>query len=136
MLGAPEWLEDARFRSNADRMKNLEALVPLMNARLRTRGMREWIAALEAEGVPCGPINSIADMAADPQTAAREMVVELQHPVAGPTRALGLPIKLSATPGNVTRAAPLLGQHTREVLLEYGFSAAEIDALYAANAAA
>jgi crotonobetainyl-CoA:carnitine CoA-transferase CaiB-like acyl-CoA transferase len=135
VLGAPEWIEDARFRSNADRMKNLPALIPLMNDRLKTRTVRDWIAALEAEGVPCGPIQSIAEMAADAQTAAREMVVELEHPRAGRTRALGLPIKLSATPGGVSRAAPLLGQHTREVLAEYGFTGSEIEALLATGAA-
>ncbi|MGH8691702.1 MAG: CaiB/BaiF CoA transferase family protein [Burkholderiales bacterium] len=136
VLGAPEWLEDARFRSNAERMKNLGVLVELMNARLKGRKVDELIAALEGEGVPCGRINSIADMAADPQALARGMVVELEHPRAGRTRALGLPIKLSATPGGVTRPAPTFGQHTREVLGEFGFSAAEIDALYAANAVA
>jgi crotonobetainyl-CoA:carnitine CoA-transferase CaiB-like acyl-CoA transferase len=136
VLGTPEWIDDPRFRSNADRMKNLQALTEVMDARLRTRSKKEWIAALEAEGVPCGPIQSIAEMAADPQTAAREMVIELEHPRAGRTRALGLPIKLSATAGRVTRPAPLLGEHTREVLGEFGFSAAEIDALYASGAAA
>ena len=135
VLGAPEWTADERFRTNADRMKNLQALTTLMNARLKTRSVQDWIGALDAEGVPCGPINSIADMAADPQTVAREMVVELEHPRAGRTRALGLPIKLSATPGKVTRAAPLLGQHTREVLGEFGFSSHEIDGLLASGAA-
>jgi crotonobetainyl-CoA:carnitine CoA-transferase CaiB-like acyl-CoA transferase len=135
VLGTPEWIEDERFRSNADRMKNLQALTELMNARLKTRSVRDWIAALEAEGVPCGPINSIADMVADPQTAAREMVVELEHARAGRTRALGLPIKLSASPGKVTRSAPLLGQHTREVLAEFGFSSSEIEDLIASGAA-
>jgi crotonobetainyl-CoA:carnitine CoA-transferase CaiB-like acyl-CoA transferase len=134
VLAAPEWLADERFRTNADRMKNLSALSALMNEKLKARTVREWIAALEAEGVPCGPINSIADMAADPQTLAREMVVELEHPRAGRTRALGLPIKLSRTPGKVSRPAPVLGQHTREVLAEFGFSAGEIDALYAGQA--
>jgi len=134
VLGAPEWIEDARFRTNADRMKNLDALVLLMNARLKDRKLEELIKALEAEGVPCGRINSIADMAADPQALARGMVVELDHPRAGRTRALGLPIKLSRTPGKVSRPAPVLGQHTREVLGEFGFSAAEIDALVASGA--
>ena len=136
VLGAPEWLADARFANNSERMKNLPALVELMNDRLRARPVREWLHLLEAEGVPCGPINSIADMAADPQALAREMVVELEHPRAGRTRALGLPIKLSRTPGKVSRPAPTFGQHTREVLAEFGFSAAEIDALYASNAIA
>ncbi len=135
VLGAPEWAMDTRFRTNADRMNNLPDLVSLMSERLKTRPAREWLAALEAEGVPCGPINSIADMAADPQTAAREMVVELEHPRAGRTRALGLPIKLGKTPGKVARAAPLLGQHTREVLAEFDFSSGEIDQLLASGAA-
>jgi crotonobetainyl-CoA:carnitine CoA-transferase CaiB-like acyl-CoA transferase len=135
VLGAPEWLADPRFASNAERMKHLPALTELMNEKLKRRPVREWIGALEAEGVPCGKINSIADMAADPQTAAREMVVQLEHPRAGATRALGLPIKLSATPGKVARAAPILGQHTREVLGEYGFSSQEIEALVRSGAA-
>jgi crotonobetainyl-CoA:carnitine CoA-transferase CaiB-like acyl-CoA transferase len=135
VLGASEWLSDQRFRDNAERMKNLPALVELMNARLITRTVREWTAALEAEGVPCGPINSVAEMASDPQTLARAMVVELEHPRAGRTWALGLPVKLSATPGQVARAAPLLGEHTREVLSEYGFTSAEIEDLVREGAA-
>jgi crotonobetainyl-CoA:carnitine CoA-transferase CaiB-like acyl-CoA transferase len=135
VLGAPEWLDDPRFRTNSDRMKNLPELVRLMNEKLGKKPVSEWLASLDAEGVPCGPINSIADMAADPQAAAREMVVELEHPRAGRTRALGLPIKLSATPGKVSRPAPLLGEHTREVLAEFGFSRSEIEALIAAGAA-
>jgi crotonobetainyl-CoA:carnitine CoA-transferase CaiB-like acyl-CoA transferase len=136
VLGAPEWLADQRFGSNAERMKNLDALVPLINERLAQRTVREWTGLLEAEGVPCGPINSIGDMAADPQTLAREMVVELEHPRAGRTRALGLPIKFSATPGRVARPAPCYGEHTREVLGEFGFAAPEIEALFASGAAA
>jgi crotonobetainyl-CoA:carnitine CoA-transferase CaiB-like acyl-CoA transferase len=136
VLRAPEWLADARFANNSVRMQNLPALVELMNARIRKWKQKELLAALDAEGVPCGPINSIAEMVGDPQTLAREMVVELEHPRAGRTRALGLPIKLSRTPGAVTRPAPTFGQHTREVLGEFGFSSAEVDALYAANAVA
>ncbi len=116
-------------------MKNLGALTEVMNARLKSRKVDELIQALEAAGVPCGRINSIAEVAADPQALAREMVVELEHPRAGRTRALGLPVKLSRTPGKVSRAAPLLGQHTREVLEEFGFSRAEIDALVQSGAA-
>ena len=135
MLGAPEWLADERFGTNSERMRNLLELTALMNQKLSTRRVKEWTDALEAQGVPCGPIHSIAEMAADPHTGAREMVVELQHPRAGATRALGLPIKLSATPGAVTRAAPLLGEHTREVLAQYQFSASEIEGLIRSGAA-
>jgi crotonobetainyl-CoA:carnitine CoA-transferase CaiB-like acyl-CoA transferase len=135
VLGAQDWLQDPRFASNAERMKNLEALDRTMSERLKNRKVDELIKALEAEGVPCGRINSIADVAADPQALARDMVVELEHPRAGRTRALGLPIKLSRTPGKVSRPAPVLGQHTREVLGEFGFSESEIAALLAAGAA-
>ena len=135
VLGVPEWLADERFSTNSDRMKNLDALAPLMNTKLGQKTVREWTELLEAEGVPCGPINSIGDMAADPQTLAREMVVELEHPRAGRTRALGLPIKFSATPGRVARPAPCYGEHTHQVLGEFGFAAAEIEALLASGAA-
>jgi crotonobetainyl-CoA:carnitine CoA-transferase CaiB-like acyl-CoA transferase len=135
VLGAPEWLTDPRFKTNGDRMANLDVLVAAMNARLKSRPVGEWVKMLEAEGVPCGPINSIADMAADPQALARAMVVDLEHPRAGTTRALGLPIKLSASPGKVARPAPLLGQHTREVLAEFGFTASEIQSLVNSGAA-
>jgi crotonobetainyl-CoA:carnitine CoA-transferase CaiB-like acyl-CoA transferase len=135
VLDAPEWLADPRFASNSERMKNLQSLVELMNARVSKWKVKDLLAALEAQGVPCGPINSIAEMAADPQTLAREMVVDLEHPRSGRTRALGLPIKLSRTPGKVARRAPVLGEHTREVLAEFGFSPAEIDALVASGAA-
>jgi len=135
VLKAPQWLADPRFASNAERMQHLEALTEVMNEKIRAWKTKDLIAALDAAGVPCGPINSIADVAADPHALAREMVVVLQHPRAGRTRALGLPVKLSRTPGKVSRPAPVLGQHTREVLAEFGFSAAEIDALVASGAA-
>jgi crotonobetainyl-CoA:carnitine CoA-transferase CaiB-like acyl-CoA transferase len=135
VLGAPEWIEDPRFLTNSHRMQNLDALVALMNEKLATKTVAEWIALLEAAGVPCGPINSIAQVLEDPHALARDMVVELEHPKAGRTRAIGLPIKLSATPGKVARPAPLFGQHTREVLAEFGFGAPEIDDLIRSGAA-
>jgi len=128
-IGRPELIDDPRFRTNADRMRNLEALTPLVAERLRTRPSAEWIRKLEAEGVPVGPVNRIGDMLADPQVKAREMVVEVDHPSAGRVSALGLPIKFSETPGAVRRAAPLLGEHTREVLRGLGYDAARIEAL-------
>jgi len=90
-----------------------------------------WIAAFDAAGVPVGPVQSIGEALEHPQTKARGMVVDVDHPEAGPTKALGCPIHFSATPTRITRAAPLFGEHTHELLSEYGYSAAEIDALVA-----
>jgi crotonobetainyl-CoA:carnitine CoA-transferase CaiB-like acyl-CoA transferase len=129
VIGRPELAEDARFRTNGDRMKNLAALTPLIAERLRSRSSAAWIADFEAAGVPVGPVNKIGEMLADPQVAAREMVLEVDHVRAGRVKTLGTPIKFSRTPGEVTRAAPLLGQHTREVLESLGYASAEIDRL-------
>ena len=134
IVGADELVTDPRFVDNRARMRHRDELAVLLGARLRQRKTGEWLAALDAAGVPAGPIQTIGEMAADPQTLAREMVVELDHPRAGRTRALGVPVKFSATPGGVRRAAPTFGQHTREVLLEHGFEAGEIDALAAEGA--
>ena len=133
-IGRPELAEDERFRTNGERMKNLAALTPLIAERMKSRSSAEWIREFEAAGVPVGPVNKIGEMLADPQVQAREMVVEVDHPRAGRTKALGLPIKFSETPGEITRAAPLLGQHTREVLAGLGYSTAEIDRLGADGA--
>ncbi|MDQ2735966.1 MAG: CoA transferase [Pseudomonadota bacterium] len=134
LVGAPELIGDARFADNAARMAHRETLAALLGEKLRKRPTREWLAALDAAGVPAGPIQSIAEMAADPQTLARRMVVDLVHPLAGATKALGVPVKLRTTPGNVRRPAPTFGQHTREVLIEHAFAAGEIDALAAEGA--
>jgi crotonobetainyl-CoA:carnitine CoA-transferase CaiB-like acyl-CoA transferase len=129
VIGRPELATDARFINNGERMKNLAALTPLIAERLKSRPSADWIREFEAAGVPVGPVNKIGDMLADPQVAAREMVVEVDHASAGRVKALGNPIKFSGTPGSVTRAAPLLGQHTREVLATLGYGGAEIAAL-------
>jgi len=126
VIGAPELANDTRFKTNVDRLKNLHALVPLIGARLRSRSSADWLAAFDAEGVPAGPVNKIGDMLNDPQVLAREMVVEVDHAKAGRVKALGMPVKFSDTPGKVTRAAPILGQHTREVLEGLGYTSAEI----------
>ena len=100
-----------------------------------TKKAAEWLAALDAAGVPAGPVLNVLQMAEDPQVQAREMIVETAHPVAGAVKSLGLPIKFSATPGAVRRPAPIYGEHTGEVLREHGFSDAEVLALLASGGA-
>jgi crotonobetainyl-CoA:carnitine CoA-transferase CaiB-like acyl-CoA transferase len=131
VLGHPEWRTDARFATNSDRMANLGVLVDLMNAVVRTRTREQWQAAFDAAGVPAGPVHAIGEALSHPQTLARGMVVEVEHPQAGTTRAIGCPIHFSASPDRSSTPAPLLGQHTREVLREFDLPEAEIDALVA-----
>lgn len=131
VLGHPEWRSDARFATNSDRMAHLGVLVDLMNAVVRTRTREQWQAAFDAAGVPAGPVHTIGEALSHPQTVARGMVVETAHPQAGTTRAIGCPIHFSASPDRSSTPAPLLGQHTREVLREFDLPEAEIDALVA-----
>jgi crotonobetainyl-CoA:carnitine CoA-transferase CaiB-like acyl-CoA transferase len=129
VIGKPELARDPRFVTNGDRMRNLAALVPIVSERTKTRTSAEWVRDFESEGVPVGPINKIGDMLADPQVKSREMVVEVEHPRAGRVKTLGTPVKFSDSPGAIRRPAPLLGEHTREVLATLGYSAAEIETL-------
>ena len=106
-----------------------------MGAIFRKKTTGEWLKLLEDGGFPAGPVLSIAEMHADPQTRARAMVVATDHPVAGRVETLGLPVKFDRTPGAIRRPAPTLGQHTREVLEEYGFEPAEVEGFIAAGVA-
>lgn len=126
-LGQPGWCEDPRFATNSQRMENREALVAMMSEIVSTRSKAEWIAILDAAGVPVGPVHTIGEALSHPQTLAREMVVDLVHPQAGPTKALGCPIHFSKTATRIDRPAPMLGEHSRELLREYGYSDADID---------
>ena len=134
VIGRPELVGDPRFTTNTCRMRNRAALTAAIGERLRERPSAAWISAFEAAEVPAGPVNQISDMVADPQVAAREMVVEVDHPRAGRTRALGHPIKFSETTGDRTRPAPLLGQHSREILTQLGYTAGELEALQRSGA--
>jgi crotonobetainyl-CoA:carnitine CoA-transferase CaiB-like acyl-CoA transferase len=133
-LGAPELGDDPRFADNASRMRNLPALQGKLSEIFKTRTSAEWLRRLEEAGVPAGPVLDIKQMQADPQTLAREMIVKTTHPSAGEVNSIGLPVKFSETPGSIRGAAPLLGQHTREVLREHGFSDAEADEMAAQGA--
>lgn len=135
LLGQPQLADDPRFRTGRDRMNNLEALITALTPYFKTRTTAEWLEDLERLGIPSGPVLSIADMQKHPQTLARDMVPAVEHPAAGRVQTIGLPVKFSATPGAVLTPSPLFGQHTRQVLAEAGFSAAEIDALFAEGAA-
>jgi crotonobetainyl-CoA:carnitine CoA-transferase CaiB-like acyl-CoA transferase len=129
VAGCPELAQDARFARNADRVRHRETLVPLLAERLRTRTRSDWLAALEAAQVPCGPINDLDEVFNDAQVAAREMTWSTLHPLSDSLRLLASPMKLSATPPALRRPPPLLGQHTEEVLAELGVPAATTRAL-------
>ena len=131
VLGHPEWRDDPRFATNTARMENVAALADAINAVMGTRTKAEWTGRLAAAGVPVGPVNSLGEALAHPQALARGMVVDLVHPQAGATKAIGCPIHFSATPTQITRPAPLLGEHTREILADYGYDDAAVDALVA-----
>ena len=127
--------DDPRFASNASRIRHLAELERVLTPYFEARASAEWLEAFEAVGLPAGPVYSIGEMHNDPQVAARDMVVELDHPRAGATRAIGMPVKFSATPGATVRPAPGLGEHTREVLAQCGFGDEEIDRLARRGAA-
>jgi len=134
-LGAPELGEDPRFVSNPERMANLDMLVEVLTVHFKKRTSKDWLDVFENAGIPAGLVLTIKEMQADPQTIARDMVPETDHPVAGRVQTIGLPVKLSKTPGGVVRPAPLFGQHTREVLAESGCSESEITAILASGGA-
>lgn len=128
IAGRPDWATDARFATNAERVRHRAVLVPLLEEALRRRPRAEWLAALEAAKVPCGSINSIAEALADPQAQARGCVVGLEHPLTPGLRLVASPMKLSATPVQYRHAPPLLGQHSDELLLDAGCSVEDVTA--------
>ncbi len=125
VAGVPELASDPRFVRNADRVRARDVLVPLLAAVMKTRTRADWLAALEAAKVPCGPINDLAETFADPHVQSRGMTVRLPHPLAGEVPLVASPIKLSATPVQYRHPPPLLGEHNEEVLGGIGIDAAE-----------
>jgi formyl-CoA transferase len=121
----PDLAADPRFAGVRDRMRHRAALITEIEKTTVAETRAHWLAQLDVAGVPSGPINTYPEALADPHALARDMIVDLVHPGAGPIKALGVPVKLSDTPGAVERAAPLLGQDNAEVLSELGYSEAE-----------
>ncbi len=130
VAGHPELATDPRFAKNQDRVRNRAELVPVLERIMKTRSKADWLAALEAAKVPCGAINNLAEVFADPQVQERGMVTTWQHPVKPDLRLVSSPIKLSATPVRADLPPPLLGQHTDEVLRAVlGYADTQIEAL-------
>ncbi|QJF51941.1 CaiB/BaiF CoA transferase family protein [Roseobacter ponti] len=135
VISAPELDDDPRFESNQARIQNLPALVEILNGYLMHDSTENWLARMDAARLPAGPVNDILQMHNDPQARARDMLVEVDHPAAGTIETIGHPVKFSETPAKITRAAPLLGQHTRAILSEMGYDSTKIDGLFASGAA-
>ena len=131
--GLDELADDPRYATNPDRVRNRDTLIPLITKTLAARGCAEWTDLLNAAGVPAGPVNTVPAALAQPQVAAREMVVEVEHPVAGTLKMLGSPLKLSAQPTSIRRPPPVLGEHTDEILAEAGYTAAQVAELREAD---
>ena len=132
-IGREKLVEDTRFLQPSDRMDNIDDLTATLDETFASENSQHWLDTLAEAGVPAGPIYNMADVYADPQVQAREMMVEMDHPTAGRIKNIGVPVKLSETPGSVRSPSPLLGQHTDDVLSDMGCSEDEIAALRAAG---
>ncbi len=134
VIGRPELAADERFATNASRVNNRDALIAILGGIFAARTMRDWREALERAGVPCGPINTIADVFADPQVQARGVRLDLPHPAIGSAPSVANPIKYSATPIAYRSAPPMLGADTDEVLREIlGVTPSEIARMHTAG---
>jgi crotonobetainyl-CoA:carnitine CoA-transferase CaiB-like acyl-CoA transferase len=134
VVGRPQWADDPRFATNAARVANRTALIPLIRQATVFKTTSQWVEVLEQAGVPCGPINDLAQVFADPQVLARELAISLPHGLAGCVPQVASPLRLSETPVEYRRAPPLLGEHTGEVLSRLlGLSTAQVAELHGAG---
>jgi crotonobetainyl-CoA:carnitine CoA-transferase CaiB-like acyl-CoA transferase len=133
VLRSQDLVSDPRFSNNSSRMAHREELVAELSSRLSEHTADEWVELLSAAGVPCGPLYDLQQVYADPHVTARGMLVSTEHPRLGTVRHIAPPVKLSVTPAEIRRPAPLLGQHSREVLEAAGFTSSEVDELLAAG---
>ena len=130
-IGREDLMEDDRFRAPWDRKAREEELAALLEETFSTQDTEHWLELLDSAGVVAGPIYNMEQVYRDPQVLAREMLVDTEDPVLGTIHNIGVPVKLSATPGSIRRRAPALGEHSAEVLLERGFTQGEVDVLLA-----
>jgi crotonobetainyl-CoA:carnitine CoA-transferase CaiB-like acyl-CoA transferase len=128
-IGRPDLPRDPRFATNNDRVANRAALTPILTEAFQSKTAAEWVAYLNEHGVACGPIYNLAEVFRDPQVLHNHMLLERPHPVHGTIKLLGIPVKLSETPGEVRRVPPLLNEHADEILREAGYSPGDITGL-------
>lgn len=134
ILGRPELIKDERFENNGKRTTNVKALTDILNDIFSKKTIAEWLEVLEKAELPCAPINTVDKIVNDPHIKARGMMVEQEHPVAGHLKMAGVPVKMSGTPGEVKTPAPLLGQHTAEILKEFfGWDEAKTEQFFKAG---
>ncbi|MCE2464756.1 MAG: CoA transferase [Dehalococcoidia bacterium] len=125
-MGRKDLQDDPNYAENGDRVRNRSKLVPLLQEEFLKKPTAEWVTQLEAGGVPCGPINELSDVFTDPQVLERNMLLEVAHPTLGTIKQAGIPIKYSRTEGEIRLPPPLLGEHTRELLTEMGYTEAQL----------
>jgi crotonobetainyl-CoA:carnitine CoA-transferase CaiB-like acyl-CoA transferase len=129
-VGLEKVMDDPKFATNAKRVENREEIVKIIADLVATKDGEEWLAMLTDAGIPCGPIYTVDKIFSDPQVLHREMMQELDHTKAGKIRVTGIPVKLSDTPGKVATPPPVLGEHTKEILADLGYSTQEAETLH------